>query len=149
MKVLLAIDEDCCKDSIVQFVTNREWAPQTHFLVLHVIDSKTENLEDAIFVDDRKAAARLVRKIALAIRDAFRTPYVEEKIEIGRPKEKIDEIAREWGADLTVVGSQGKFLDYLFGSVSESTITKSDCSVLVIKQKASDKSSSKAVALSS
>jgi nucleotide-binding universal stress UspA family protein len=146
MKVLIAIDEDCCKNAITQFVTNREWPPQTHFLVVHVVNPKAEKSDDPLFVDEHKLAARLVRNIALSIRDTFRTPYVEERVETGAPKEKIEEIAREWGADLTVVGSQGRLQDYLLGSVAESTIANSSCSVAVIKQKSSDKDHPKAVA---
>ncbi len=137
MKVLIAIDEDSCKNAIVKFVCAREWPAQTEFLILHIVPPKTNPRSDDIFMDDQKAAARLVRRVGLALRDAYHTPHIEEKVVTGSPKEKIEEIAREWGSDLTVVGSQGKFADYLFGSVAESTITNSNCSVLVIKPQSS------------
>ncbi len=133
MNVLIAIDEDSCKNAIVQFVTDREWPNETKFLVMHVIDSQSTPSDEKLFIDDRKAANRFVRKIALALRDKFHTPYVEARVVAGTSKEKIEEIAREWHADLVVVGSQGNFREYLFGSVAESVINKSDCSVLVVK----------------
>lgn len=137
MKILIAIDEDSCSDKIVQFVTAQEWTAKTEFLVLHVIKPNATVDTDPLFVDDRRHAMRLVRKVGIALRDAYKTTHVKEQIEVGSPPEKIKEIAERWHADLVVIGSQERFSDTLFGSVSKATLSSCDCSVLIVKHKAS------------
>ena len=136
MKILIAIDEDSF-NTIVEFVTAQEWTAKTEFLVLHVIKSNSSVDIDPLFVDDRRSAMRLVRKAGIALRDAYKTTHVKEKIEAGSPAEKIREVAKSWHADLVVVGSQERFSDALFGSVSKATLSNCDCSVLIVKQAAS------------
>jgi nucleotide-binding universal stress UspA family protein len=56
----------------------------------------------------------------------------------GDPETAILEHAKEWGADLIVVGSHDRSrLDrFLVGSVSESVVKDASCSVLVLKHPA-------------
>jgi len=53
----------------------------------------------------------------------------------GDPKTTIVDHAKEWGADLIVVGSSEKsrIEKLILGSVSESVIKHAPCSVLVVK----------------
>ena len=53
----------------------------------------------------------------------------------GHPETAITDYAKEWGADLIVVGSHNRSLTErsLMGSVSQSVVKHSPCSVLVIK----------------
>ena len=135
MRILIAVDEDTCFNTIVQFVTAQEWTAKTEFLVLQVLQSNSTVNVDPLFIDNRRNAMRLVRKAGIALRDAYKTTHVKEKIEVGSPPEKIREIAKSWHADLVVIGAQGKLADALFGSVSKATLTNCDCSVLIVKQK--------------
>lgn len=59
----------------------------------------------------------------------------------GNPKELILEEAKEWNADLIVVGSHGRrgFRRFLLGSVSEAVAMKAHCSVVVLRSPASSK----------
>lgn len=135
MKILVAVDDDTCCSAIVKCVTAQEWTANTEFLVMHVIDSKPSIDIDPLFVDDRRRAMWLIRKVGIALRDAYKTTHVTEQIEFGSPAEKIREVASTWQADLIVLGSQGKLSDALFGSVSKTTLAHCDCSVLLVKPK--------------
>lgn len=135
MKILIAIDDDTCCSAITKFVTAQEWAAKTEFLVLHVIDAKPTVDIDPLFVDDRRHAMHLLRKVGIAIRDAYKTTHVEERIEFGSPPKKIREAAENWHADLIVLGSEGKLSEALFGSVSKTTLNQCNCSVLLVKPK--------------
>ena len=72
------------------------------------------------------------------IRSRFpeRTPEIMSTIALGRPAQMITEAAREWKADLIVVGSHGRgFWGKLtLGSVSDSVLHHAPCSVLVVRR---------------
>jgi nucleotide-binding universal stress UspA family protein len=53
----------------------------------------------------------------------------------GDPKSLIPEHAKDWGADLIIVGSSDRpaIEKFLLGSVSQAVVTHARCSVLVVK----------------
>jgi nucleotide-binding universal stress UspA family protein len=53
----------------------------------------------------------------------------------GDPKSIIVDYAKEWGADLVVVGSceKSRIEKFVLGSVSETVVKRAPCSVLVVK----------------
>lgn len=60
---------------------------------------------------------------------------LSSKISVGLPKQLIVDEARDWGADLIVVGSHGSgfFGRALLGSVSDAVVNHAPCSVLVVR----------------
>ncbi|CAN5640256.1 hypothetical protein BH10CYA1_BH10CYA1_13680 [soil metagenome] len=136
MRILIAIDDDHCVPEITSFITKQDWSAKAEFLVLHVLESESRTESDLLFVNDRRHALQLVRQVAIALRDAYRTPLVEERVEVGSAHKKIEEVARRWRADLIVVGSHSKLANIFFGSVSKLTCSNSQCSVLVVRPKA-------------
>jgi len=144
MKVLVAVADERFGDALVSFINNYEWPAHTEFMVLNVIEPVgLEHLSDVSFApflqsveeETKKEADSLVRRVALRIRDKFKSPFVEEEVAKGKAKDKILETAEEWNADLIVVGSHGRSgLDlFLLGSVSNAVVTLAKCSVIVIK----------------
>ena len=72
-----------------------------------------------------------------AIRDRFPDSRFSISTEIlrGPPDQIIIEKAREWNADLIVVGSHGRgFWGRLLGSVSNGVLHHAPCSVLVVRK---------------
>lgn len=63
------------------------------------------------------------------------TPKIETAVIMTTPKTAIVEEAKDWGADLIVVGSHGYgFWDrMLIGSVSDAVIHHAPCSVLIVR----------------
>jgi nucleotide-binding universal stress UspA family protein len=62
-------------------------------------------------------------------------PNVSEEVISGSPQRAIVERAKEWGADLIVLGSHGYgfWSRALLGSVSTSVVNHAPCSVLVVR----------------
>jgi nucleotide-binding universal stress UspA family protein len=62
---------------------------------------------------------------------------IETAVVDGSPKKRIVEEARDWGANLIVVGSHGRrrVTRYLLGSVSEAVAMHAHCSVEVIRDR--------------
>jgi nucleotide-binding universal stress UspA family protein len=65
---------------------------------------------------------------------------------VGNPKEVILEDAKNWNADLIVVGSHGRrgFKRFLLGSVSEAVAMNAHCSVVVVRDPAQPSRKSRA-----
>jgi nucleotide-binding universal stress UspA family protein len=63
---------------------------------------------------------------------------IETDVAIGDPKDEIARTAREWGADLVVVGARGlgRIKRFLLGSVSLAVARHVSCPVLVVKGRA-------------
>jgi len=56
-------------------------------------------------------------------------------VEEGDPKSKILDTARDWDADLIVLGSHGRkgLQHFLMGSVSEAVARHAECSVEIVR----------------
>lgn len=75
------------------------------------------------------AAADIVRRSCPEWR-----PKISSQITKGNPEQEVVEIAKEWGANLIVVGSHGRgFWGRLVGSVSDAVVHHAPCSVLVVR----------------
>jgi nucleotide-binding universal stress UspA family protein len=91
---------------------------------LPVREFKSSVLEDARRIVDEARATLAPRGFD-----------IETDVVIGSPKEEIPRIAREWNADLVVVGARGlgRIKRFLLGSVSLAVARHVSCPVLVVK----------------
>jgi nucleotide-binding universal stress UspA family protein len=143
MKVLLAIDHSQCAQAALHSVAARPWPPHTAIRVLHVIEplslllgreltAQDQGIE-AVWVARQEEAKGLIEKAAEKLRGAgmnATTALVE-----GDPKSQIIDVARQWDADLIVLGSHGWKGLYRFtmGSVSEAVVRHAHCSVEIVR----------------
>lgn len=84
-------------------------------------------------------AQAFISEAAAEIRTHFSRRKLKLTTEIlrGSPDQQIIERAKEWGADLIVVGSHGRgFWGRLLGSVSDGVVHHASCSVLVVRKSA-------------
>ena len=82
-------------------------------------------------------AQEFVSEAAAEIRKSF--PGIDLKLSTevlrGSPDQQIVEKAKEWKADLIVVGSHGRgFWGRMLGSVSDGVVHHATCSVLVVRK---------------
>ena len=148
MKILIATDGsefskaaimECCRNIIrperdrVMIVSSYEDAYPIAAEPFAISAEYYQKLEDAIvqqstnYVDD---AAKLVRN-EFAGTDLMVTTEVLR----GSPNQQIVDRAKEWKADLIVVGSHGRgFWGRLLGSVSNGVVHHAPCSVLVVRK---------------
>jgi nucleotide-binding universal stress UspA family protein len=115
--------------------------------VLTVIYSSIPLLFDPVFIsaaahmeqtlDRRRDAPALVEAAADLIRDANANIRVSTNIIEGVPKDAIVEEARNWGADLIVLGSHGygRVRRVVLGSVAGAVVATAPCSVQVVRAK--------------
>lgn len=145
MKVLLAIDEDPGSEEAVNEVGGRRWEEGTTVRVLHAVgkfvppalelwhdaggdlDQARQEIKDRSKQMTERAADWL-REQGLAVETAVRD---------GAPGPAVVEEAREWGADLIVIGSRGYtgLRRLIEGSTSRHVVDHAHCPVEVVHRK--------------
>lgn len=78
------------------------------------------------------------RRHVVSLRKRIETvPEVYEWVEPGKPAAKIVEIAKEWPADLIVMGShgRGKLGGLVLGNVSQAVLHEAPCPVLIVRER--------------
>jgi nucleotide-binding universal stress UspA family protein len=145
MKVLLAIDEEQASEEAITEVAGRSWDAGTIVRVLHAVGHFVPPAQE-LWYDaggDLDEARQLIKTRAeleagqAADRLHRRGLTVEVTVRDGEPGPAIVEEAREWGADLIVVGSRGHtgIRRMLEGSVSQYVVDHAPCPVEVIRAK--------------
>jgi nucleotide-binding universal stress UspA family protein len=143
-RILLAVDGSAYAEAAVRSVAERQWPADTEVRIVSVVDliipvvdplyGSGEVMEE-IRAENRRmceqAAAAAHRTISAA--GLKSTPLVLA----GSPKWCIIDEAREWGADIIVVGSHGRrgLIRMLLGSVSEAVAVNAASSVEVIRSR--------------
>lgn len=143
MRILIAVSgsNDGSSDPVAA-AASIPWPEGTEFRVLTIAENvhppMTQLLEGARDVSDVQQAAdnaaanTVARAVAQLQSRGFRADGASPE---GDPKSMIADYAKEWGADLIVVGScdKSRLETFFVGSVSESVVKHAPCSVLVAK----------------
>ncbi|MGO9126229.1 MAG: universal stress protein [Terriglobales bacterium] len=136
MKVALAIDSSHTSH-VVEAAAARPWPSGTVFCVMSVVDMSQWRGLPALIEDAKYEAQSLVKrgtdKLSQSGHDAF------SEIRLGFPKKVIPEYAKQWGADLVMVGSHGQsaVTRFLLGSVAQAVLRAAPCSVEIVRRPAS------------
>lgn len=145
MKLLLAIDDSPYSEAAVESVTSRPWPSDTTVRVLSAVEPivppATELWYDAGGSLERarqetvKHYEELTQRIAERLQSA--NLIVETAVRDGDPRSVIVDEAKDWSADLIVVGSHGRtgIVRLLLGSVAHSVVSHAPCSVEVVRKK--------------
>lgn len=148
MKILLAIDDSPFSTEAVGAVGGRPWPTGTTVRVLSAVQlipppaaelwydagGSLQLAQQELLNRAEQLTARAVK--ALNTVGLTAEPVVRE----GDPRSLIVDEAKEWDADLIVVGSHGYtgLKRWLIGSVAQSVVTHAPCSVEVVRQKQVD-----------
>lgn len=144
MKIILACDQESFNQAIADFVIQHPWPAQTKFRIVNVMPpiydyayaASVPELMIDLRDDARDQAQIKVRDMALKLRDHFHLDNIEEFILEGHPAEKLIDTAKEWQADLIIMGSHGRtgLNKLLMGSVSSAVLDHAECSVVVVRE---------------
>lgn len=133
MKVLVAIDSSGASQYVIAEAASRPWPSGTVFCVQSIVDlSLWEGPPDLI--EEAKNQARSL--VCAATSELSRSGHqVISEIQAGLPKKAIPEYAKEWGADLIMIGSHrsNAFSRFLLGSVSQAVLRSARCSVEIVR----------------
>jgi nucleotide-binding universal stress UspA family protein len=147
MRLLLAVDGSACSEAAVQTVIDRFRPEHTDVKVLHAVEWMKEMplcfqfaegpTAGQAITDSRNQsfdrARQLVERVAAQLEfKGFRTSVSTPDRD---PRHAILDCAREWPANMIVVGSHGRHgIDrLLLGSVAESVVRHAPCSVEIVR----------------
>ncbi|MFY9608845.1 MAG: universal stress protein [Blastocatellia bacterium] len=145
MKILLAVDGSPYSDMLVKEVAGRPWPPGSEVRILGCAHLKIPDVPDPILVyysmrlelleAERKRMHQVVSKAAEVLRERGTALKIEAEVLDGSPREVILDVAKEWRANLIVVGSHGygPVKKFLLGSVSQAVASHARCSVEIVR----------------
>jgi nucleotide-binding universal stress UspA family protein len=146
-QILLATDGSPYSTKAVTAIANRPWPPKSEVRVLSVVQlltadvpslassmrSPTPNVVDEVCRIARSRADRAVAAAQKTLAESGLSVHAETPI--GEPRAVILDQAKEWNADLIIVGSHGRhgLERFLLGSVAEFVAAYATCSVVVVR----------------
>lgn len=137
MKLLIAIDGSICADGVINEVAKRRWPPATEARVLNVIHSKlitSDFMDVEAFAETQNQAARTFVK-SMAERLIAAGLEASGAVIEGYPRTSIVDYAKEWQADMIILGSHGhsSLTNLLLGSVAAHVVRNATCSVEIVR----------------
>ena len=146
MRILLAVDGSEYSAEAVKAVAERPWPSDTVVRVMTAVDTTPPAVIgestyigdiEALREENKKAGEQLVVRVAESLDKA--KLKMETVVREGNAISEIVEEAKEWRADLIVVGSHGYtgFKRLVLGSVAQSVVGHAPCSVEVVRRKES------------
>ncbi|MBZ5501955.1 MAG: universal stress protein [Acidobacteriia bacterium] len=144
MRILVAVDDSKFSEAAVQAAVSQYRPAEADVRVVHVLQPIAVSAPPQMspgyapeLAAQAKDAEKLVERIVQRLRDAgFR---VEGQVARGEIREAIVDMAKEWRADLIVLGSHGRtgVSRLLLGSVAEFVARHAPCSVEIVRVAAS------------
>lgn len=146
MKVLIALDNSQYSTAALDAVLGRPWWGDDEFMVVNVVQILTPAYDGPVYYpqyytavreEELKNSQKLVDNAAEKLSKVAPSAHVTRKVIEGNVCVEIVNAAREWNADLIVVGSHGRrgLSKFLIGSVAEGVMHQAPCSVEIIKMR--------------
>jgi nucleotide-binding universal stress UspA family protein len=138
MRVLIATDCSPAAELVVAEAAARPWPQGTTFSILNVVDLHRFAGLPALVEESKRKLDQLGAFMKEGAAKLERAGYhAEVKVTEGFPRKVISESAKEWRADLIMVGSHGHsaVARFLIGSVAQGVLRSASCSVEVVRSR--------------
>lgn len=152
-KYLVALDDSDCSEGTVKAILARQWPPKPFFKVISVVEplpfqaysglgpwegagsEEYVNLVNKTMEAEQKVSRKVVDDTVARLQQKFPDATVTGDVQDGYAKDRILATAKEWPADLIIMGSHGRsgVMEFVLGSVSKATAVHAPCSILVVK----------------
>ena len=136
-RVLLATDGSEASMAASQAIAEASWPDDTEVRVVSVVNPMIYSFEEIGVIGDQSTdyAHRAIRKAVQTLRDA--PVKISAEIIAGNAARQITARAKDWGADLIVLGTDERrgLRRWLFGSTSAAVANRAHCSVRIIHGK--------------
>lgn len=152
-KYLLALDDSEFSAATLKETLQRQWSPQGSFRVLSAVEplpfqayaglgpwegaasEEYLKLVKKTMEVEQSNAQKLVDKAVASLKEKFPGMEVSGQVVSGYARDSILSAARDWPADLIIMGSHGRsgFMEFMLGSVSKACSAHAPCSVLIVR----------------
>lgn len=144
MKILIAVDDEVYGNAVIDFIRRSGWVKNVDFKLLHIVepllvDSYMSVVPAPILTDvvkeNTQSAKKLLDKLETRLKPDLDGGSIEKSVYEEFPKSAIIDEAKNWNADLIVMGSHGRkgFNKFFLGSVSQTVTNHSDRPVLIVR----------------
>jgi nucleotide-binding universal stress UspA family protein len=137
-RILIAVDFSFDSVEAFRIALDMSSAPSASLHLLHVIEARPAVAVDVASEIVKKANAAIDRLVASCgpVPDAA---DLTTEIASGEPSHEILNRARDWGADLIVLGAKGaaSLESIILGGTAEHVMQGARCSVLVVRRRES------------
>ncbi|MDP4265473.1 MAG: universal stress protein [Bacteroidota bacterium] len=138
-KILIAIDDGPAAGKIASTGFQLGKQLNAEIALLSVVDDRAIMTDSGIVPGELAALIKkdFIKSQQMIIDTVFKDYKVWTFVEEGKPGETIIRVAKEWEADLVVLGTHGRtgLLHVLMGSIAENVIRHSSIPVLIIPTK--------------
>lgn len=143
--VLIPIDDSIYSEAALRWLSNFQWTPETRFVLATVVEAvpgyfaSASSAEAATIVEEHRAVLEFAQEAlnvrAKQVSDLLRTNNVFIEIGAGNATESIIELAKNYYADLIVMGSHGRtgIKKLILGSVSTAVSQNAPCSIAIVR----------------
>jgi nucleotide-binding universal stress UspA family protein len=143
MRILLAVDGSLCSLQAIEEVSRRPWPAGSEIRVLNSYEVPVPATPEGWLLPHfdeldrsiKKQATEIVNNAVHTLRLRLPEITIEPLVVPGSPRAVILDEAKNWKADLIVVGSHGyrAWERFLMGSVSQAIVSHAQCSVEVVR----------------
>lgn len=144
MKVLIAVEDEFFGNCIFNFLRTLGWIKNAQIRLVHIVEpllvdnymsfAPAPVLTDVVKIHLERGKV-LLDKLEADILSSLEGGTVEKAVYEDFAKTAILDDAKNWGADLIIVGSHGRkgFSKFFLGSVSQAVCGHADRPVLVVR----------------
>jgi nucleotide-binding universal stress UspA family protein len=136
-RLLLATDGSAASWAAAETIAEESWPENTEVRIVSVVNPITYSLEELGLVRST-GTDRARRAIGSAVHALSRAPVkLSAEVIAGTAARQIVERAKQWGADLIVLGTNERrgLRGYLFGGTSAAVANRAHCSVRAIRDR--------------
>lgn len=133
MKILIAVDDSPSSNCVVSAALARPWPHDSVFTVLNVVIVQRFERLPVLIEDATREGLRIVQAAA---EQFLHGGYHALGLALpGHPRKEISAYAKEWAADLVLIGSHGHGAvgRFLLGSVAQGVLRTAPCSVEIVR----------------
>lgn len=142
MKILISLDSSSSSQRAIDFALSRPWAEDDEFLIVSVVDVDRGDMSMASAMTSpnktfNSEAERIVSEAKELLHNYLPQHKLETRCLSGPIKQAIIECAKNWSADLILLGSQGRqgLNRLVLGSIAEDVLRDAPCSVQIVRRK--------------
>lgn len=140
MKILVAIDDANSTNDALKSISKQFRPENSEILLVHIVQPISESVPPQMspdFTPELEVEGRLARNLLADAEKSFRAAGYKTDTALwkGDIRDSIVQSAREWHADIVVLGSHNHsgFHRFLLGSVAESVARHAPCSVEIVR----------------